>query len=65
MLPTGSIDRLPLAPSLALAQNYPDAVSQKVQAAQKQVKTIGMEEYRKLVDNPGETLIVAVREPHE
>jgi rhodanese-related sulfurtransferase len=52
-------------PLIALAQNYPPAVTQKVQAAQKQVKTIGMEEYRKVVENPGTTLIVDVREPHE
>ncbi len=54
-----------LVPSLSPAQNYPDAVSQKVQAAQKQVKVIGMEEYRKIVDDPGDALIVDVREPNE
>lgn len=52
-------------PSLALAQSFPPVVKQKVEAAQKQVKTIGMEEYRKLVDNPGAALIVDVREPYE
>jgi len=52
-------------PSLALTQNVPPVVTQKIQAAQKQVKTIGMEEYRKVVENPGETLIVDVREPNE
>lgn len=52
-------------PSLTLAQSFPPVVKQKVEAAQKQVKTIGMEEYRKLVDNPGAALIVDVREPHE
>ena len=52
-------------PSIALAQNYPPAVTQKVQAVQKQVKTIGMEEYRKVVESPGPALIVDVREPHE
>jgi rhodanese-related sulfurtransferase len=49
----------------ALAQGLPPAVAQKVQAAQKQVKTIGMEEYRKVMENPGGTLIVDVREPQE
>ena len=49
----------------AFAQGLPPAVAQKVQAAQKQVKTIGMEEYRKVVENPGGTLIVDVREPQE
>lgn len=52
-------------PPLVLAQNIPPVVTQKIQAAQKQVKTIGMEEYRKIVETPGETLIVDVREPHE
>ena len=52
-------------PPMVLAQNYPPAVTQKVQAAQKQIKTIGMEEYRKVVESPGSALIVDVREPHE
>jgi len=52
-------------PSLVLAQNYPPTVTQKVQAAQKQIKTIGMEEYRKVVESPGTALIVDVREPQE
>ncbi len=51
--------------SVAFAQGLPPAVAQKVQAAQKQVKTIGMEEYRKVVENPRGTLIVDVREPNE
>ncbi|MCS6327522.1 MAG: rhodanese-like domain-containing protein [Nitrospira sp.] len=38
---------------------------QKVHAAQQQVSTIGMEDYRKVVDSPGEALIIDVREPHE
>ena len=53
------------APSVALAQSYPPVVTQKVQAAQKQVKTIGMEDYRKIVESPGDALIVDVREPQE
>lgn len=52
-------------PSMALAQNYPPTVTQKIQAAQKQIMTIGMEEYRKVVESPGTALIVDVREPHE
>lgn len=55
---------LTIVPS-TFAQGLPPAVAQKVQAAQKQVKTIGMEEYRKVVENPGKTLIVDVREPQE
>lgn len=50
---------------LALAQNFPPVVSQKIQAAKKQVKTIDMEAYRKVVENPGTALIVDVREPNE
>ena len=53
------------APPMALAQSYPPVVTQKVQAAQKQVKTIGMEDYRKIVESPGDALIVDVREPQE
>ena len=52
-------------PPMALAQSFPPVVTQKIQAAQKQVKTIGMEEYRKVVESPGDALIVDVREPHE
>jgi rhodanese-related sulfurtransferase len=51
--------------SPALAQSLPPAVKQNVQAAPKPVKTIGMEEYRKIVENPGPALIVDVREPQE
>lgn len=51
--------------SPVFAQSFPPVVKQKVEAAQKQVKTIGVEEYRKLVENPGAALIVDVREPHE
>ena len=52
-------------PSLALAQNYPPMVTQKIQTAQQHVNTIGMEEYRTVVENPGDALIVDVREPQE
>lgn len=52
-------------PSPAVAQNFPPSVTQKIQAAQKQVKTIGLEEYRKVVESPGEALIIDVREPQE
>ena len=51
--------------SAGIAQTLPPAVAEKVQAAQKQVKTISMEEYRKVVANPGGILIVDVREPQE
>jgi len=52
-------------PSPIFAQGSPPIAKQKAEAAQKQVKTIGMEEYRKLVENPGAALIVDVREPYE
>jgi rhodanese-related sulfurtransferase len=51
--------------SPVFAQTVPPVVKQKIEAAQKQVKTMGMEEYRNLVENPGSALIVDVREPHE
>ncbi|NOS78418.1 MAG: hypothetical protein HOP35_10775 [Nitrospira sp.] len=54
-----------VVPPHTFAQNLPPVVTQKVQAAKKQVNTIGMEEYRKIVENPGEALIVDVREPNE
>ena len=40
-------------------------MAEKVQTAQKQIKTIGMDEYRNIVDHPAGTLIVDVREPQE
>jgi len=51
--------------SVAFAQALPLPVAEKIQAAQKQIKTIGMDEYRNVVANPGGALIVDVREPHE
>jgi rhodanese-related sulfurtransferase len=68
------VHRLHLAPILiaaltltpaVFAQTLPPAVAGKVQSAKKQIKTIGMEEYRKIVDHPAGTLIVDVREPQE
>lgn len=51
--------------SFAFSQGAPPAMSQQVGAVQKHVRTIGVEEYRKLVENPGAALIVDVREPQE
>ncbi|CUS39138.1 Sulfurtransferase [Candidatus Nitrospira nitrosa] len=51
--------------SSAIAQSVSPSAKQNVESAQKPVKTIGMEEYRKIVDNPGAALIVDVREPQE
>ncbi|NJL16969.1 MAG: rhodanese-like domain-containing protein [Nitrospira sp.] len=51
--------------SFAFSQGAPPAMNQQVGAAQKHVRTIGMDEYRKLVENPGAALIVDVREPQE
>lgn len=51
--------------SPVFAQSFPPVVKLKVEAAQKHVKTIGMDEYREIVKNPGAALIVDVREPHE
>src|SRR6185437_4883986 len=66
LLPLTGVMSITLAiSSVTFAQGLPPIVKQKVEAAQKQVKTIGMEEYRKIVENPGAALIVDVREPHE
>lgn len=51
--------------SLAIAQGLPPAVKQNGAAVQKPVRTVGMEEYRKIVENPGAALIIDVREPEE
>ena len=52
-------------PASVFSQSVPPVVKPKVEAAQKHVKTIGMEEYRKVVENPGSALIIDVREPQE
>ncbi len=62
---TSIMAALLLFSSSVLAQSFPPLVTQKVDTAKKQVRTIGMEEYRKLVENPGSALIVDVREPNE
>lgn len=66
LLPLTGVMSITLAiSSVTFAQGLPPIVKQKVETAQKQVKTIGMEEYRKLIEDPGAALIVDVREPHE
>lgn len=62
---TSIMAALLLFSSSVLAQSFPPVVAQKIDTAKKQVRTIGMEEYRKLVENPGSALIVDVREPNE
>ncbi len=52
-------------PASVFSQSFPPVVKPKVEAAQKHVKMIGMEEYRKVVENPGSALIIDVREPQE
>jgi rhodanese-related sulfurtransferase len=52
-------------PSSTLGQSLQPSVKQNGGAVQKHVKTIGMAEYRKIVDNPGGALIIDVREPQE
>lgn len=52
-------------PASVFSQSFPPVVKPKVEAAQKHVKTIGMDEYREIVENPGAALILDVREPHE
>jgi hypothetical protein len=52
-------------PAVALAQSSPSSVTQKVLAAQKDVRTIAMTDFRKIVDMPGNALLIDVREPGE
>lgn len=51
--------------SFALDQGLPPAAKHNGAAVQKPVRTIGMEDYRKIVENPGSALIIDVREPQE
>ena len=51
--------------SSALDQGLPPAAKQNSAAVQKPVRTIGMGDYRTIVDNPGRALIIDVREPQE
>jgi len=51
--------------STGMAQSFPPTVTENVGAAPKPVKTIGMEEYRKIIEHPGSALIIDVREPYE
>lgn len=50
---------------VALAQSTSPKVQPHIGTAQKPVRVIGMDEYRKVVDNPGSALIIDVREPDE
>ena len=59
------IAAVPLAQTDAFAQSYPSEITEKVVAAQREVRTIGMTDYRKVVDNPGDALVIDVREPDE
>ena len=52
-------------PVAVVAQNVPPVATQNIAPAQKHVKVIGMEDYRKLVEHPGSALIIDVREPDE
>ena len=52
-------------PAVALAQSYPSSVTEKVLAAQKDVRTIAMADFRQIVDMPGNALLIDVREPGE
>jgi rhodanese-related sulfurtransferase len=51
--------------SSAVAQSSPPMVTQNIGTAPKPVRTIGMAEYRKIVEYPGSVLIIDVREPDE
>jgi rhodanese-related sulfurtransferase len=52
-------------PVVASAAKYPDTVKQLVMEARKDIKTIDMDAFKKVVDNPGDAMIIDVREPNE
>lgn len=58
---------IPAATTAAAAEEakpkYPPQVKEMVMEARKHIKTINMEEFKKVVDNPEGAMIVDVREP--
>ena len=56
---------LSLVPTVVMGQSYPPTVAHKVQSAQKEVKTVAVTEFRKVVDHPSDAVIIDVREPDE
>ena len=52
-------------PALALAAELPPVVGNMIMTARSEVNVIGMDDFRKIVDNPGGALILDVREESE
>ncbi|MCW9023259.1 MAG: rhodanese-like domain-containing protein [Gammaproteobacteria bacterium] len=54
-----------LLPLISFAANWPPEVDQMVKATKQSVKLIDIKAFKRVVDNPGDALIIDVREPHE
>lgn len=52
-------------PALVLAAEPPPALGEMIRAARSEVAVIGMEDFKKVVDNPAGALILDVREESE
>jgi len=53
------------APALAAQPDWPPSVDALAIAARKALPTVGMKEYRRVVDEPKDALLLDVREPDE
>ncbi len=56
---------LPVMAQAPASPSFPPIVTEKVKEARQTIKTIDMAAFRKVIDNPGNALIVDVREPNE
>ena len=52
-------------PGFAVAQNYPPSIGQLVASTKKQVRTIGMADFKSVLDKKDVGVLVDVREPDE
>lgn len=52
-------------PALLFAANWPPEVNNMVEQAKQSVKLIDLKTFKKIVDEPGDALIIDVREPNE
>lgn len=60
-----SLAAILVLPALALAAKLPPVVADMIRVARSQVVVIGMEDFKKIVDNPAGALILDVREESE
>ena len=54
-----------ITPFLSFAGNWPSQVDERVKQAKRSVKSIDIKAFKAIVDNPGDAMIIDVREPHE